>query len=427
MVQQSEWNKNISILLSGQMISQVGDKFYILALSYWVLETFGSPAIMGMVLACSLFPSLVFGFISGAFIDKYDRKRIIIFTDVIRGCVITLVTLAYFSNSLTIGMIMVAQVALSICAAFFDPAIPAIIPQIVSKDQLTRANSKTQFISGFSSIAGPILGGIAVAALGYTFVFVFNAASFFISGIFESFMKIPKTDRSTNDDTTISQDILEGYRYIVFDKKLVIILLMVSLIHFFVGSIEVVIPVLAVDLAGNGAENLGFIQASIGLGAVIMAFLISIYSIDQMEVGLLFGSVFCIGFGYIIVSICGGFGIKYVLPYFFIFLFIGALIILAGTCFKSMIQKSVENQKAGRVFGVVGSVGNGSIPLAMLIYGILLTHIQINVLLLVSGMVLLPVSIVGYYIYKKVGHARHYQSGTGTNRYKAGKEIVEST
>jgi hypothetical protein len=58
-------------------------------------------------------------------------------------------------------------VLLSICAAFYDPAIPAVIPQIVKKDQLVKANSLTQFVQGFSTIAGPMLGGIAVATIVY--------------------------------------------------------------------------------------------------------------------------------------------------------------------------------------------------------------------------------------------------------------------
>ena len=68
---------------------------------------------------------------------------------------------------------MVSQILLSINAAFFDPTIPAIIPNIVERDRLTTANSKTQFIRGISSIIGPVLGGVAVAAFGYGFLLTY--------------------------------------------------------------------------------------------------------------------------------------------------------------------------------------------------------------------------------------------------------------
>lgn len=411
-------NKNLSILLCGQLISQVGDKFYMLALSYWVLETTGSTAMMGLVLSCALFPSLVLGFVSGAFIDKYDRKTIIVVTDLIRGVVISAVAAAYFWDALNIPVIISAQILLSINAAFFDPAIPSVIPQIVENDQLTKANSKTQFISGFSSIAGPVLGGMAVAGFGYSFIFIFNALSFFISGFFEMFLNIPKIVRKDKKETTIKQDIIQGYKYILLDKRLIIIIAMVAVIHFFVGSIEVIIPVFAVSLKGNGAHNLGYIQASFGLGAVLMAFIISIISINRKEVKLLFTAIFVVGLTFLGIAGFSLAGFNAVIPFLFIFLFIGSLIILAGTSFKSILQKNVDNEIAGRVFSVVSSVGNGSIPLAMLIYGILLTYFSFNKLLMVTGFILLPLSLYCYRIYKGVNNAGYSKNRAGADRYE---------
>lgn len=389
-------NKNLNLLLSGQLVSQVGDKFYLLALSFWVLTTTKSPALMGLVLACSLIPSLLLGFVSGAFVDRYDRKTIIVMTDIVRGLIIGFVALAYLSGFLNVAVLVISQILLSINAAFFDPAVPAVIPRIVAKDQLTKANSKTEFIRGMSTIAGPVLGGLAVAAFGYGFAFIFNSVSFLVSAFFESFMKIPPVERTAGEKQTIRRDIAAGYRYIMGNRGFVIILLMVAVIHFFVGSIEVVIPVLADSLNGDGARNLGYIQASLGVGAVVMAMIISIFSIDNKEGLLLFSSVFFIGLAYTAASILVLSGAAGVLPFLFLFFVIGSLLILAGTCFKSILMKQTDDGMAGRVFGVVGSVGNGSIPLAMLVYGFLLTRLNLSNLVLVSGLLLLPLSIISY-------------------------------
>jgi len=70
-------NKNFVLLLSGQFVSQIGDKFQMIALSFWVLKTTGSSAKMSVVLAASLIPSLILGFFSGAFIDRYNRKKLL--------------------------------------------------------------------------------------------------------------------------------------------------------------------------------------------------------------------------------------------------------------------------------------------------------------------------------------------------------------
>jgi MFS family permease len=181
-------NRNLGLLLSRQLVSQIGYKFHMLAVAFLVLKTTGSPAKMGLVLFCSIFPSMFFGFITGAFVDRYNRKWIIIGADMARGIIVAVLCILYYLSALSFAILLIAQVLISVCTAFFDPAVPAIIPQIVRKDQLTRANSQAQFISGISTIVGPAMGGLAVAFVGYLPVFAVNAASYLISAGFESFI-----------------------------------------------------------------------------------------------------------------------------------------------------------------------------------------------------------------------------------------------
>jgi len=174
-------NRNFFYLLSGQFVSQIGDKFHMIALSFWVLKTTGSSAKMGAVLAASLIPSLILGFFSGAFIDRYNRKLIIVGTDVLRGLIIALFAVLFYLEMMNFYVILIMQVLLSVNAAFFDPTIPSVIPQIVDEKDLTSANSKHQFVNGFSTIAGAFLGGIIISMFGYIWVFVINAVSFLLS------------------------------------------------------------------------------------------------------------------------------------------------------------------------------------------------------------------------------------------------------
>jgi hypothetical protein len=88
-----------------------------------------------------------------------------------------------------------------------------------------------------------------------------------------------------------------------------------------------------------------------------------------------------------------------------IFLF-GCCIICAGISFKTLLQKKVDNNFAGRVFAVVGSVGNASIPGAMIVYGFLLEIYDFQDLLMISGLVLIPLSIISFILYKEAKHVR---------------------
>ncbi len=380
-------NKNLAILLSGQLISQIGDKFYLLALSYWILEKTGSASLMGMVLFFTIFPETVLGLFAGAYVDRFDRKWIIVGTDFLRGIIILVVGILYYFNQLGLIEIIVAQVLLSINAAFFNPAIPAVIPQIVEEKELAKANSQKQLVRGIALVVGPVLGGLAVVQIGYLFIFLFNGISFLFSAAFEIFLKLPKTIHpGEQEQTSIGEDIKEGYQLIKNNGELIGLILCIAVIHFFVGAIQTITPVFAVGLQGNGAQNLGFLQTAFGFGMVGISFLFGVVNfINGREKTVLFGAIFLVGLVNVVMGSFLHMGLNHVIYHLVPFFAFGGAIIVAVTCFRTIVQKQIPNQMAGRVFGVAFSVGDASIPLAMLIFGFLLDRFDVGNLLLISG------------------------------------------
>jgi DHA3 family macrolide efflux protein-like MFS transporter len=127
----------------------------------------------------------------------------------------------------------------------------------VDEKDLTSANSRHQFVNGFSTIAGAFLGGISISAFGYLWVFIVNAVSFVLSAGFECFIHISHTPGHAHKEErpSILKDMKQGYQYIFSRRPLVILLLMAMIIHFFVGSIEVFMPVIANTISEDGARN----------------------------------------------------------------------------------------------------------------------------------------------------------------------------
>lgn len=387
-------DRNLALLLSGQLISQIGDKFYLLALSYWVLESTRSAAMMGMVLFFSLLPQTIMGFVAGAVVDKFDRKWIMITTDLLRGGVVLVLALLFYLEAANVLWIIVAQILLSLNTAFFDPCIPAVIPQIVPSGRLAQANAQTQLIRGLSTVLGPVLGGIAVGVFGYVFVFVLNGLSFILSALLESALKLPAAGK-TDGNWKLLADIKAGLTVIIKANSLVALILSIAVIHFFVGAFQTVTPVLANRLEGSGVRNLGYLQTAFGVGMVAVSLIFGLITyLNGQEQRLLYGSVFFIGLinGVIALLVLQGvLGVQAYLPLFFCD---GGFIILAVTSFRTLVQKSVPNHMAGRVFGVAFSIGDISIPLAMLIYGMLLDYFPLGKLLAASGIGLMLVTLL---------------------------------
>ncbi|MDO0823169.1 MFS transporter [Desulfosporosinus nitroreducens] len=387
-------NNNLFLLLCGQLISQIGDKFYSLALAYWVLQTTHSPSLMGIVLFFSMAPAIMTGFFSGGIIDFFNRKTLMVNTDIIRGLVVSAVAVSYYAGALNILIIIAAQVILSICSAFFDPTVQAIIPQIVEKDELSKANAKSQFIGGIALVAGPLLGGICAVWLGYGFIFSFNALSFFIAALLATLLVIKPLTRAEHLKKRIRENIFDGYKYIFKNRSIILIVSVIAILHFFVGSVQVIMPVFAVTLKGNGAQNLGYIESFYGTGVILTGFLLSLTSINNKEKEFMYGGICFIGLVYALFGILSNLGIRDVFPYFLIFFSMSSAVVVISTCYRAILQKNVEYAMAGRVFGIIGSVGNFTYPVAMLIFGVLLDWFKYGQLLMFCGIITITLGLV---------------------------------
>lgn len=392
-------NKDFTLLLAGQLVSQVGDKFHMIALSFWVLKTTGSSGKMGMVLAASLLPSLILGFFSGTFIDRYPRKIIIVGTDLLRGIVLGCFAVLFMAGRMDFYLILTLQVILSVNAAFFDPSIPSVIPQIVDEDQLTRANALYQFVNGFALVGGAMLGGIVVTGFGYFWVFFLNAASFLLSALFESFIVIPPIRKEKKN--SLAFDMKAGYQYLFENQFIMVLLFMVMVIHFFVGSIEVFMPVIADRMFKDGPRTLGFFQAAFGSGTIVMALILSITSGLSKEKVALFASTFFIGGVFVASFFIQGSATILQGGFILCLFFMGCALILASVSFKSLLQKNMDNRYAGRIFAIAGSLGNVATPGAMILYGLLLDQFDFHGLLLFTGLLLMFTSLLSFMLYKE--------------------------
>ena len=400
-------NKNLLILLSGQLVSQVGDGFYNIAIAFWVLKTTNSPAMMGVILFAQMMSSVVTGLFAGSIVDSINRQYIIVAADIIRGIIISLLVVIFYLNIFNLAFIIIVEILLGINAAFFNTSVPAILPQIVEGDELLRANSKCQFISGSAMIFGPILGGIAIASFGYGFAFIVNAASFLISGVFELFIQLPYVlEKSTGVQEGIKRKLIAGYKYIYKSRQITVILIVVAIIHLFYGSILVIMPVLANTLSGKSAELLGYFQASFGVGSVIVALILCIVKVDKNEDKLLFLGIAGIGLMFCVIALVGFFETHLIVILLMVlFAALSGVIAVTGLSFRVLIQKNVENNMIGRVFGVVTTIGSSSIPVAMLIYGFLLNYYNSYLILLVSGCLMLISSLVlSRYYFSKMNY-----------------------
>lgn len=378
-------NKNFTLLWSGKIISQLGDKFYAIALAWWIMQKTNLPTIMGLFLLTTILPSVLLGFFAGALTDRWNKKAMMVVTDIIRGGFVLIIAFMAMVGFLEVWQVFVIAFCLSIATAFFEPAIQAILPEIVEKENLTKANGMSQMVSGICTVAGPLMGSIAVSMFGIAWVFIANSISYFISAFFACFIVMNKTNKNFNEKNFLWKDIYEGIQFLKNKPNILSILKIIAIAHFFMGSLMVCMPFLAKGLEGNGIKNLGYLEMMMGIGLIMGSIFISVNKKASINEGKLILFIMLVGICFLIVSVEQFFRVKLVYGYMVEMGIIGGCIAFASVFWQSLLQNYTPAYMTGRVFSVSSLIGNISLPIAYGIFGLLFSIGSISMIMGICG------------------------------------------
>ncbi len=387
-------NKNFTLLWLGKIISQLGDKFYGIALAWWILKQTDSPSVMGFFLLLSALPAILFGFFSGALTDRTKRKTMLIVTDVIRGALTLAVTGLSLAGLLEVWQVFVIGFCLSVTTAFYEPAVQAIIPDMVPAEKLPKANGLSQMVSGVCTVAGPLLGALTVSLFGITSVFFANSVSYLISALLSSFLTAAQPLKTAPKGGNLLRDICEGIRFVKNQRKITQVLKVIATAHLFMGGLSVLLPFLANGLTGSGVNNLGALEMMMGVGLITGSVLMGIRKTASVTARPLFYLIAAMGAGFLGISVLQLLTVQTVYPYLPVMVGVGASVACASVLWQSLLQRSTPPEMAGRVFGLSTLIANTSLPLANALFGVLLGVTSISLLAALCGVGLVLVCVI---------------------------------
>ncbi len=171
-------NRNFSLMWSGQLVSTMGSALTSLAASIYVYRITNSALSVGLMLMATAAPSLLVGLFAGVFVDRYDRKKIMITADVLRGVLVFLIP---FLVPLGVAWLYIIVALTSAIGQFFDPAYESVLPEAASDEELAAANSLIAISSFGSTAIGFAASGLIASAADISWAFYFDAVSFMFS------------------------------------------------------------------------------------------------------------------------------------------------------------------------------------------------------------------------------------------------------
>jgi MFS family permease len=185
-------NRNFRLLWFGQVVSQLGDWFNVVALYALLFELTGSATAVAGMMVMQMLPVALVGPVSGVVVDRFDRRRIMIAADLVRGSAVLGLLLVRSSDAVWFAYVVIGVMVA--CSGFFEPARSATVPSIVPRDQLLAANAVSTGTWSAMLAIGASLGGGVTVLLGRDAAFVINSASFFASALFLWRMRVPARD-----------------------------------------------------------------------------------------------------------------------------------------------------------------------------------------------------------------------------------------
>lgn len=216
------FTKDFTLVVIGQIISLFGNAAIRFALPLYLLNVTGSPALYGTVTACAIIPSILLTPIGGIIADRVNKRNIMVALDFFTTLIVLTFSALMGSLNLIALLITVLMLLYGIAGAY-QPSVQASIPVLVSKEHFMAANSVINTISSFSSLAGPVLGGILYSTYGLYPVLYVCAACFFISALMEIFIKIPyeKQPREASLPRILKKDFSESFAFIKKEKPFI--------------------------------------------------------------------------------------------------------------------------------------------------------------------------------------------------------------
>lgn len=272
---QKLFSKNFILVVIGQIISLFGNAAIRFALPLYLLNHTGSSALYGTVTACAFIPTILLSPIGGIIADRINKRNIMVFLDFLTAAVILIFAFLVERVSL-IPFITVTLMLLYSIAGAYQPSVQASVPALVSQQHLMAANSIINTISSFSSLLGPVLGGILYSAYGLEPVLWVCILCFFVSAVMELFIHIPfvKQDSDVNIRKMIKKDFAESLYFIRKEKPVIGKgLLVIFGINLFLSSVIIVgLPYLitqVLNLESSLANRLyGFAEGALAAGGL---------------------------------------------------------------------------------------------------------------------------------------------------------------
>lgn len=372
-------SRDFRLLLTGMAVSEAGSWLYGVALLVYVFEQTRSPGWVAAATILRTVPYVVLGPLGGVVADRYDRRVVMIASDLSRAVLMFLLAASAASSfhaAVVIGLAFMTAAA----GAAYGPSVAALTPSVVSERALAGANASMGTIEHTALIVGPALGGLLLVLGSAATAFFVNGVTFLFSASCIAFIRTRGSTFDSPGRQSVGGRMAEGLSAITSSPQITIVVGFVFAASFLYGHESVLLVFVSERLLGTGSEGVGFLNAAIGAGGVLAAGATSRLARSDRSRRVLTLGIAASALPLAIVSAVGSQWIAYGLMGL-----IGAGSIAFEVVSMTLLQRGIPRDVLARVFGILDSLAIAGVMLGSLVAPLLVSTIGLRATLVVVG------------------------------------------
>ncbi len=352
--------RNFALLWTGGLISMIGNWMLFIAMPIYVYQLTGSALATSLTFIAATVPGLAFSSLAGVFVDRWDRKRVMVISSGLYAA--TLLPLILVNTAERVWLVYGVVFVQNSISQFFHPAENALLPRIVAADQLVAANALNALNNNVARLIGPPLGGLVAAAFNLPGVVLIDALTFVLAGAMIALVSAtgkaePAASEAAFDSASgFWAELRAGLAIIGHSRPLLVVFLVAAICSFGEGIMSVMFILWVSKVLGGGAQEIGLFMGAQAIGGILGGLIIT-------QVGKTLGTTRLLWMSGILFGLIDLLLFNY--PRFFAGIWPGLfLIALVGvpavgffTGQTTIMQEHVADRFRGRVFGAYGTMG----------------------------------------------------------------------
>ncbi|HET8529507.1 MAG TPA: MFS transporter [Methylomirabilota bacterium] len=372
-------HRDFRLFWSGQLVSLIGTWMQSVGQAWLVLELTGSPFHLGLVTALQFTPILLLSPVGGALSDRFPKRRIILLTQAAMMGQAFVLTALVWSGQVRYWHVAILAAIYGLGRAIDIPARQSYITDLVGRSDLANAVALNSLVFNGARIVGPAVAGLLIARFGVALAFLLNGLSFVAV-----LAALLATRTPGNPDPAgrlgIRAGIWGALGYAARTPPVAFTLSLVVAVSVLVLNFNVVVPLVAKDVLGEGAHGFGLLMSSLGGGAVMAGVGLTLLRRGRPSLRFLAVSATVLSAGTASLGLVGHFGTAAVL-----LVGLGCCQILFSTGCNTTLQLTTPDALRGRVMGLYALANAGMTPFGSLLVGTVAEHLGVRAACLVGG------------------------------------------